>query len=622
MSSNKSTFAASSTPIDIWDRESALPGWKTDRGRMYIILGQPNDRQGFPNMMAMYPAEVWFYYANREKALPAFYLLFFQHGASGAYRLYNHYIDGPGRLFPGQSFTEDDRLEAYSRLQDISPDLAHASITFRADRGSHPSTNNPDAAMDSDLLLADIYKSPHRRVDTSYVNAARTARGTVETEYMFNYLPNSGIVNVLPGPPGASLIHFSVEIEPQHLTLVQDEARFYASFELRGEVTSTASGEIVFDFSRTEFLELSEAQIRQVGRIPFAYRSMFPLISGNFDFRFVLKNRAQSEYTIFQAPIEVPERAAGRALLGEPVLIYNTEQLAPAADSSTYRTYEIGSLRLHPNAKRVYIIGEKVQFYVPLEGATSEQELSFRVTKAEEPSSPLAAKTVRLALYDGKPVVESLDLEKAVGGRYRLQVELADPSGKLETATAHFDITPRNTVARPWVMYGANAFSQAAVVKSTLAAQHQNEGRTSRAKLLYQQALQEDAGLSAARVALARIALGEGDGVRAIEILLPLQEEAVESFDVAVTLADAYLHGGNFSRAAALFEAAMLLQRPEPALLNALATCHVGLGNKAKAISYLQQSLELDPDQEAPRELMSRLQGEAPPERRHPGDAA
>ncbi|MCX7973451.1 MAG: GWxTD domain-containing protein, partial [Candidatus Aminicenantes bacterium] len=70
-------------------RESPKPGWRTDRGRMYIILGEPNDIQRFTGKSAIYPCEVWFYQGKTELGLPpAFHLVFFQQGGIGEYRLY------------------------------------------------------------------------------------------------------------------------------------------------------------------------------------------------------------------------------------------------------------------------------------------------------------------------------------------------------------------------------------------------------------------------------------------------------------------------------------------------------------------------------------------------------
>ena len=40
--------------------DSPLPGWKSDRGRIYLKLGPPHDVQRFPSDRNLVPTELWF----------------------------------------------------------------------------------------------------------------------------------------------------------------------------------------------------------------------------------------------------------------------------------------------------------------------------------------------------------------------------------------------------------------------------------------------------------------------------------------------------------------------------------------------------------------------------------
>jgi GWxTD domain-containing protein len=278
----------------VYGRETPIPGWMTDRGKMYILLGEPRDRESFLSAPGIYPAEVWFYEAAPHKGLSSpFYLLFFQQGFAGEYRLYSPRIHGPEKLFPALQFGENSRMEAYHLLQNISADLAHASITFKADESAIPGLTQE--SISTDVLLAEIYRSPLRAVDARYVDAIARNRGLVETDYLFNYIPSQGLVDLLPGPPGieeASFVHWGVEIEPQHLTLVfdQDKRLYYTSLQIQGEVVTADGAHSVFSISREEFLQLTPSQFEGVQARPFAYRSYFPILPGEFRFRVVLKN--------------------------------------------------------------------------------------------------------------------------------------------------------------------------------------------------------------------------------------------------------------------------------------------------------------------------------------------
>ena len=68
----------------------------------------------------------------------------------------------------------------------------------------------------------------------------------------------------------------------------------------------------------------------------------------------------------------------------------------------------------------------------------------------------------------------------------------------------------------------------------------------------------------------------------------------------------------DYARASELFEAAIILERPTTSILNALAACHAKLGNLEKAAAYLEQSLELDPEQEKVKFLIEQIRNSHP----------
>ncbi len=77
---------------------SGTDGWRTDRGRTYITLGAPQQKQTYKNAANLRPIEVWFY-ANVSPVLPqAFYVMFFDRDNTGDYVYYSPYLDGPDKL--------------------------------------------------------------------------------------------------------------------------------------------------------------------------------------------------------------------------------------------------------------------------------------------------------------------------------------------------------------------------------------------------------------------------------------------------------------------------------------------------------------------------------------------
>ncbi|MCS7312903.1 MAG: GWxTD domain-containing protein, partial [Acidobacteria bacterium] len=71
-------------------RFGGVPGWKTDRGRVYMILGPPKSTERFDMELDVYPTEVWYYYGEGRPGLPAhFALVFYRPRGVGDYKLYS-----------------------------------------------------------------------------------------------------------------------------------------------------------------------------------------------------------------------------------------------------------------------------------------------------------------------------------------------------------------------------------------------------------------------------------------------------------------------------------------------------------------------------------------------------
>ena len=109
----------------------SIPGRRTDRGRMYIILGEPRGTERFDDYRELVTTELWFYQGDPDKGIPRFFhLVFYKPQDVGTFRLYSPALDGPGQLLRGQAGAQ--RQLAFDNLYRISPELARASLAFDA----------------------------------------------------------------------------------------------------------------------------------------------------------------------------------------------------------------------------------------------------------------------------------------------------------------------------------------------------------------------------------------------------------------------------------------------------------------------------------------------------------
>ncbi|MCG2815859.1 MAG: GWxTD domain-containing protein, partial [Candidatus Aminicenantes bacterium] len=159
-------------------RGTPKPGWKTDRGRMYIILGEPNDIQRFEGKTQVYPTEVWFYQGKSDVGLPAgFSLVFFQESAVGEYRLYSPLADGPQALLTSYYGDPMDYYSAYTTLREFEADLAEVSLSLIPGEGS---TIGGRPSMISDMLIQRVEGTPQKQIQTRYARKFLEYKDIVE----------------------------------------------------------------------------------------------------------------------------------------------------------------------------------------------------------------------------------------------------------------------------------------------------------------------------------------------------------------------------------------------------------------------------------------------------------
>src|SRR5277367_107694 len=133
---------------------SVNEGWRTDRGRAYILLGAPNQKQVYRNAANLYPLEIWFYSTGLAGLPNFFYLMFYDRDVTGDYRFYSPYMEGPDKLVTGTEAINDP-ASAYRMIQNsVGPEVARISLTLIPGEPVDPSTGT--RTMESDILLASI----------------------------------------------------------------------------------------------------------------------------------------------------------------------------------------------------------------------------------------------------------------------------------------------------------------------------------------------------------------------------------------------------------------------------------------------------------------------------------
>ena len=590
-------------------RETFRKGWQTDRGRIYIILGKPQEIQTFDGYQNLVSQHLWFYSGDPAKGLPPFfYLLFFKPQGVGELQIYSPLGDGPSRLVQGLVGGSSEPTQALSLLQDASPELARASLSL--DAGDSVDIRNARPSLSSEIVMARIYESPKRAVRTDYADAWLEYRDRVSAEYSFNYVPNRSYFAVLNGPDETPFVSYAVELDPENFSMETDEdkIKFYTTLDVSVEARNK-DGVVVLASDKADYLELSAGQFQNARSSPLSYQSNFPLLPGEYDVSVILRNRVQKRYTVAEIKLAVPAPSSEKLVLSDAVLGYAVEDFkSTGAAPGELRAFQLGNSRVQPAADSIFSLGETIHVFLQVEGASQGSQFHFALMNGDE---VVQEKTMALSAYLGGPVIERFPLRGMVGGRYTVRVRLLDASGSvLAEREAPCQVSPRENIIRPWVRRVSFNTASPGLLPLARGQQFVATRRFEEAKLEFEKAIAAGGPkLSEAQMRLAWISIQTGDSARGLELLTPLEQGFPNQYEVVAGLGLGYGLQGDCSKGVQYLERAMTLRSPDTAVLNVLGECYMRMGDKEKATQAFERSLKLDPEQVKVKEVLTSLQG-------------
>ena len=589
-------------------RETPSPGWKSARGRAYIKLGKPQDIQRFPSSLELHPIEQWFYAGDPKLGLPAnFFLLFFKAHGYGEYRLYHPAIDGPGALLQATATLQnDDPLYAVEKLHRASTELARASLSL--DLGEPADFLGGRPAPGTESLLLRIEEAPTRLVRADYAENWLQYRDSVSADYSFNFVPHRSSFATMVAKDGTAFVNYSIVLDPENFSLESDEeqTKFFTTLDITVEVRNE-DGDLVLSKDKSAYLELTPSQLEQVAPYPFAYQDNFPVIPGDYTVSVVLKNRVRKQFTVADQKLQIPSFSSDRAMLTDIIAGYTTELIQFELESHELRTFQLGSLRIHPASNGLFPIGESVHAFFQVLGGSPEHELRFSLTRK---GKIIQKRSSKLGSYQGGPVIERFVLDGLEGGPHDLGVQLLDPSGAvLAEKSTQLNISPRSIIPRPAFVFTLSfntavpGMSRQALGEQLLTMKRYNEARHELEKGL----AENGGGLPVASWLLAEVYNSLNEPDLALSVLEPMEVAHGERYEVLFGMGYAHYLNQDEGNAVGYLERAMAIRVPGITHLNTLADCYQRLGDLGKAREFLRRSLELDPDQEAVKEQLDYL---------------
>ncbi len=618
-------------------RYSPFAGWATERGRYYIILGEPEYIEKHMDHNVTHPMEIWYYQGKPQLGqAPFFRLTFFRRQGVGDYELYSPMIDGPKALVPitDLQFIADVNGTATS-ISSIDDDVAEMRAPVREDRvynqvldrrdrmasqilmennlfeileaawSSIPGRSDPSEALPSSVLMGEIPSYPYKTISDDYAVEFLETREIVEVSYSVNYINSLSEVNVIQDDSGIFFLNYA--IEPATLSVDTFNNNYFANLKVSARV-SDLKGKTIYQHSRDFPIELEKKQLEQIGQRPFNLHDFFPLNPGNYKVDVLFENTVSKEFTSFERSVYVP---ATTILMMSPLLLSN-KVLKDPSYSEQGKAFQVGELQIYPCLHRQFYQKGKMSIFFQVFGMSQEvkEKGTLEITVLHE-GNPVHTQTHAVKEFESdKSFLLEFSLDKFRPDRYQVEVSLKDGCTiLLPSKTKSFTVTEK-PIPDPWVAAQSNPPISDPMYAFLLGNQLINEERIEEARDLLEKAYTGKPDELDYALAYARTLLISKEFADAKQILSPFTESNTESYALYYYLGKSSQEVEVFEEAISYYHRALTLRGNTADVLNSLGVCYYEIGDKEQALLAWEKSLEVNPDQEKIKELIEAVKDE------------
>jgi GWxTD domain-containing protein len=303
---------------------STLPGWKTDRGKMYILLGPPVDVNEIVSKSDIYPVLIWDYYGGPDKGLPTmFNIVFYKRSGAGDYVLYVPAIDGPAALLISNVGQVDpyDYGALYEKLNKSEPAVANICLSLIPGE----EMDSLSLSLQSNLLISRIYELPKRNLNPSYARNFLNFKGIVETSVMTDYVNLKTDLYVLREPTlDMNFVHFALRPDRVSVDYAADVDKYYFNYNL---IVVLKKGEdVVMEYTKNFPFYYTQDELNEKVSNGIIISDYFPIIEGDYKLTAVLQNSVNKEISYFEQEIGAAIPTASSARIFGPLISYQTKK--------------------------------------------------------------------------------------------------------------------------------------------------------------------------------------------------------------------------------------------------------------------------------------------------------
>jgi GWxTD domain-containing protein len=323
---------------------AGIPGWKTDRGRIYIVWGKPDEIESHPSgglynrdinegggTTSTYPFERWRY----------------------------RYLEGIGNEvileFVDQCMCNEYRLTMDPNEKDALLNVPGAGLTMseemglstKADRlmggknGYQPFGNNNQSSQFNQLeLMAKINAPPPIKF--------KDLQEVVDHKIRMNLMPFDVRTDFVRVTGDTSLVPITLQMKNKDITFVNKDGIQRGTVNIFGRI-STITGRVAQTFEDTVQVDVPEELLSKTIETSSVYWKAVPLRSGMYKLDLVLKDVNGDRVGTYSKSIRVPEFSDDKLATSSLILADKMEPVA-TKDVGT-GSFVIGTTKVRPRVE-------------------------------------------------------------------------------------------------------------------------------------------------------------------------------------------------------------------------------------------------------------------------------
>jgi GWxTD domain-containing protein len=572
-------------------------GWRTERGRIHILLGKPDDIYNKVSSNILYPIQVWDY---RNVKMPGFpsslRLMFFKRFGVGEFRLYNPIFDGLQSILTpaNQRFANNPNL------------LPHIDVEIRQAAYSIAPGYSPQTSQDviSELMLPSRIITPLAKRNLKEVVKAKVTYVTMPIDVLHSYWKNDDTT---------SYLDYVIEVPPKYLTFKEIEDKFVARLDIYGSILS--KDQIVAEISKEVNIELTKMELDNCKDYYFNFLDRKLLIPGEYQLKLFIRNYISNEIGRTEESFIIPPISRDKLNLSSVVWAYKLEEAA-GGKLSEGRPFIFGKSVIYPKVDGTFTAGQSFfvyyEIYYPAHIESSiNPSLDITYSLIKEGVITKTDKdylsSVSLKTGNSIPILKTFSTVGLEPGEYTLRVEAKDKNLAMYVS-GEADFTLSNVAQN----LGRFRFENSLPEKS--AHRHYELGRQyyiqklyDKAKVQFRIALDFNPNSVPATVSLAKCYVFEKNYKEALDLLNKAVKNKPYDYDILTAMAACHAALNQYQEAIQNYKTLIEIGYSSVDVYNALGVAYIKENNVKEAIKAFQSSLKIKANQPDVEKILAAL---------------